>query len=1410
MARDRVDAVLDQMFGPEPSAGGPLRQRAVGRDQVDTVLDQAIQRMSELPLPARPPTGMERVGQAARTFVQPLTRAGEAGGAELLEGIRTLSPFGRGTEGPVEAISRFARGASQLIGAPFAASRAFLESPAVGVPALERRPVIGGREIPLSARDILGAMGEAAAITATGLPRKPPPRGPIEYVTRIPPLPEGPPRPRLALPAAPEFEIMRPEQVTRRQLPAGPEARAALPGVIRPGALPPAYTKIQETVVPPEAWRPPRRRILLGREGEIPPGARVIEPPPPAREPVTPSAPSMRPVKAPRPAPVEFPPTASRIGPPPVISVPPAKVGRPVDLVSWSLDDPKAWASAIRRRGGLRPSEAYKGEMADVPWHLKNKGGLPPDELIDEVARARGVEPGEVERRMFGALSRTRTKAAEAAAAETPMGTVPREVYETLGVSQEEWARMSPAQKQATESFALTEAEAMGPLTEAEAARPTEPAPSVPRFERTEIGDQGLVPGTPPLSIPPTPLRPGVAQKPLRETPLFGTLEPEQEKLFGLVPPVPIPSPREEDKDTWQGRLQQAAQVAGLSLPLLGILGRGRFRPPTARIPPGRPPEVLPQFRREAVRPPVAQEPPAGAPGRPLGAVPPTPGRPPTGPPSLREPGPLPGVPDSLLGRAWRGTQESGRAAIGVARGYYSPIISRWERMGEAGKRLSQTYQNKESQQMRWYGQNVEPLMGQLGRLTPAERANFVAVAEEGAAPMNARVAGSFRQYEQLFGPEGVIPREAMARNLEITEQSGQVRPWRPIRERYFPHEFAPDFVKEVIRPGSAARQRAAQYLMDSGQAMSPDEAEFLLSEYFGPKYTTIGGKLWQMDTDRFVGGLERAREINLPGYITDPALAVGMRGWKVAKRFAELDHYGRLDALVGAPGGTWDPLTKSMVPAHGIIGDIQKTQGVREARKAYELFHYAGLGHELSDVALRDVASRVQSWQAFVKLPLAAIANSTQFAQTAARTTMVTTARALATSVTKAGRQYARDLGVISEMSLRDLQHEMAGYRPGRATDFVLKPFNMVERWDRIVGANAGRMWADRVDQILQSGRSESWLRRELDRLNFSPEEIAARLSGRRLVAGDQDRIAWAVSDQTQFLARRGRQSEMFKHPIGRLLGQFKTFSMNQGRLMRTVVWEEAKRGNLAPLARVAVLFPLVGELAGDLRSLVGQTERPDFRNHPIQRLLDDFFFVGGLGLASDFVQAMKFGARGTAEFIAGPFFSDVLRAGTGVYKTVEATLEDNEQAAVRQLQGLGRFAVRQVPYVGPALSQYLRTDSKGEQRARMTWKERLGIDAGQSDLRRLEEITRKGSVMLREADKRAAQGDWEGALGMVDDFNRKYGTGYRLSRAGVRQQMRRQLDPEVERRRRIPKAVRPAMTPIPLGSEVPAVIGE
>lgn len=201
-------------------------------------------------------------------------------------------------------------------------------------------------------------------------------------------------------------------------------------------------------------------------------------------------------------------------------ALPPAPRQRvePVDLASFSLDDPEGWARLIRSRGKLRPSEALQGEMRqDIPWWLvaKKGQGTSSDELADEVARARDADPIDTERRMIQALGRLRTAKAERQVLEgTEAGPdrPPADLADVVDV--DDWQLMSLRQRMATVQFLRGEVEAQDV--------PPGIREPLAKYEAGVVREQPELPGTPRRRVPPTPIRPEGEQRPLEELPLFG------------------------------------------------------------------------------------------------------------------------------------------------------------------------------------------------------------------------------------------------------------------------------------------------------------------------------------------------------------------------------------------------------------------------------------------------------------------------------------------------------------------------------------------------------------------------------------------------------------------------------------------------------------------------------------------------------------------------------------------------------------------------------------------------------------------------------------------------------------------------------------------------------------------------
>ncbi len=119
----------------------------------------------------------------------------------------------------------------------------------------------------------------------------------------------------------------------------------------------------------------------------------------------------------------------------------------------------------------------------------------------------------------------------------------------------------------------------------------------------------------------------------------------------------------------------------------------------------------------------------------------------------------------------------------------------------------------------------------------------------------------------------------------------------------------------------------------------------------------------------------------------------------------------------------------------------------------------------------------------------------------------------------------------------------------------------------------------------------------------------------------------------------------------------QFKTFALNHGRFMKDQIFAEAAAGNLKPLATVLSIYPIAGELVGDVRSIAKLKPRDE---SGIERVVHNYTMVGGLGLITDVYTSAQWG--GLASTLMGPSITDMLDLG-------ERMLQGDVQGVVRDI---------------------------------------------------------------------------------------------------------------------------------------------
>ena len=213
------------------------------------------------------------------------------------------------------------------------------------------------------------------------------------------------------------------------------------------------------------------------------------------------------------------------------------------------------------------------------------------------------------------------------------------------------------------------------------------------------------------------------------------------------------------------------------------------------------------------------------------------------------------------------------------------------------------------------------------------------------------------------------------------------------------------------------------------------------------------------------------------------------------------------------------------------------------------------------------------------------------------------------------------------------------------------LNLFSTFEQWNRVnsggtavvtLYSDLGKAVAGRLRGVAADAARRRWgvMRLDFDKVvaesKRSPtrglEEIIDGIHGE----GAMMRATFRGAREVQFIPIRTRSPLVVQNPVGRVMFQFKTFALNQGKLIRDQVMGEAARGNIKPLVHFLAVYPIAGELvAGSVAAGKGK-DRPD----GIQRMLQDGAAVGGFGLVSSVASAARWGEVESA--FMGPAISD------------------------------------------------------------------------------------------------------------------------------------------------------------------------
>jgi hypothetical protein len=326
-------------------------------------------------------------------------------------------------------------------------------------------------------------------------------------------------------------------------------------------------------------------------------------------------------------------------------------------------------------------------------------------------------------------------------------------------------------------------------------------------------------------------------------------------------------------------------------------------------------------------------------------------------------------------------------------------------------------------------------------------------------------------------------------------------------------------------------------------------------------------------------------------------------------------------------------------------------------------------LGHEVYDQGFAKFSRIVTGIQTGSKLTLAVIPNMSQSINTLVfggfKNTMI--------GLTEALKGEHRSL-ILQNVALKESVISGVGrafgeaHLPGAAglvtnavdryAHGVLKysGFSSVEKWNRILAGSTGHfMLRDTLAKATAGrlrGNALDVARRRMESLGVNLDEVVlkVRTQGDDYLSSkafqEIEKIAMhKASTVTQFNPNALRRPTWWNSPMGRIMFQFKSFSLGQGRFIRDQIFAEAARGNMRPLAYFASVYPVAGEFIGDIKSIIRGKPR---KEEGLERLWSDMMMVGGMGLVTDTYTSIRWGGLGN--HLLGPTITDASQFATNL----------------------------------------------------------------------------------------------------------------------------------------------------------------
>lgn len=588
---------------------------------------------------------------------------------------------------------------------------------------------------------------------------------------------------------------------------------------------------------------------------------------------------------------------------------------------------------------------------------------------------------------------------------------------------------------------------------------------------------------------------------------------------------------------------------------------------------------------------------------------------------------------------------------------------------GAAGEELANTLMRYASDREVYAGTHKAPFFNDLLALNPAEKDAFREFLDKGLVTqdLTPRARMAAEKAKAVLEEQGKMLEE-FSQKHGVTVDTPEGEQFFHRRKDFFPHEV--DWTRMATPDG---RAEEIANLVRTGQVKTPEVAAEAVDAMLARQTTTVDpADLLQMraPSKRLAQELKGRRTYDLVSIVKDPVVALDNHFRRLGNSLAKVELFG-----------------KDYEKLYDMISRISAEGGDAESAGAIAL-HMVGFDKQ-GNKALRSFLREVKGFEA-LKLGTAFVANAPQgLLNSWIRSgSFKAASKGFRDLFTKGGQDFAMKAGISSrnvEKYIQDSVGALTGERGKgffpKVSGFILEkitPFKQSEVANRVVAANAGRYYLqDRLVPMFLRDPANPKILREIKNFGLNPAAVLSRggvSEGEVLTAANI-----FAQRRTQFMNDALSMPIFSQDPWGRLVYLFKTFSFQQGKMLKEAM---QIHGVLPTAARLGIAATVIGIPVAKLRGILSAHFATDEKQGGwASDFLSGLAAVGGLGLISDAFKSAKYGTEGAMGSIAGPVVQDL---GEGLVSLRKATEGDFGY-------GLNQI-IRRVPVVGPAVRNIMK----------------------------------------------------------------------------------------------------------------------